>query len=244
MRASVAIGLLVCVLAAGCGGKSSSPATTSPPTTGGATRAVDLYYLRGNELVPVRASIRETPAIATASIQKLLEEPPSGLRTAIPPGTMLESVAVSGGRATVRFSTDELTHSAEGQVVYTLTQFPTITSVDGGPFRTPASRSGYADLTPKAAIYVAEPERDSSVSSPIHASGTADVFEGTLAVDVWSNGKRLRTQTIQATSGTGTRGTWSARIDVPAGPAKLFFYEPSAENGAPLHATTVSLTVR
>jgi hypothetical protein len=242
MRASVAIGMIFCIGAAGCGGKSSSPPTTRPTTTtGGAARTVDLYYLRGNALVPVKASIPETPAIATASVQKLLEEPPSGLHTAIPPGTMLESIAVSGGRATVRFSSTEMTHSAEGQIVYTLTQFPTITSVDGGPFETPASRSDYADLTPQAPIFVAEPQRDSSVSSPIHASGTADVFEGTLAVDVWSNGKRLRTQSIQATSGTGTRGTWSASIQVPAGPAKLVFYEPSAENGAPLHATTVEL---
>jgi hypothetical protein len=144
----------------------------------------------------------------------------------------------------VRFSTDRLGHAAEGQIVYTLTQFPTVTSVDGGPFTAPASRADFADLTPQAAIFVAEPQRDSFASSPIRAKGTADVFEGTLAVDVWSNGKRLRTQTIQATSGTGTRGTWSATIAVPPGPAKLFFYEPSAENGQPLHATTVMLTVR
>jgi hypothetical protein len=244
MRASVTIGVILCTLAAGCGGKSSSPTTTgAPATTGGATRTVDLYYLRGNALVAVKSTITETPAIATATLQKLLQEPPSGLRSAIPSGTTLESVAVSGGRATVRFSTSEMTHSAEGQIVYTLTQFPTIRSVDGGPFETPAGRAAYNDLTPVAPIFVAEPERDSSVSSPVHASGTADVFEGTLAVDVWSDGKRLRTQTIQATSGTGTRGTWSARIEVPSGSAKLVFYEPSAENGAHLHSTTVELSV-
>ena len=243
MRARVAIGVILGILAAGCGGKSSSPTTTSATTAGGTTHTVDVYYLRGNALVPVKATIAETPAIATATIQKLLQEPPAGLRTAIPPGTMLESIAVSGGRATVRFTTDRMTHSAEGQIVYTLSQFPTITSVDGGPFQNPARRADYNDLTPEAPIFVAEPQRDSSVSSPLHASGTADVFEGTLAVDVWSNGKRLRTESIQATSGTGTRGTWSARIEVPAGTAKLVFYEPSAENGSPLHATTVELSV-
>jgi hypothetical protein len=244
MRARVAIGVILCTLAAGCGGKSSSPTTTSAPgTTSGPTRKVDVYYLRGNALVPVKATIAETPAIATATIEKLLQEPPRGLRTAIPPGTTLESIAVSSGRATVRFSTDQMTHTAEGQIVYTLSQFPTITSVDGGPFQTPARRADYNDLTPEAPIFVAAPQRDSSVSSPLHASGTADVFEGTLAVDVWSNGKRLRTESIQATSGTGTRGTWSARIAVPAGPTKLVFYEPSAENGSHLHATTVELNV-
>jgi hypothetical protein len=85
------------------------------------------------------ATIAETPAIATSTIQKLLEEPPSGLRTAIPAGDTLESIAVSGGRATVRFSTDQLTHTAEGQnCVHADTIFRRITSVDGGPFATPA----------------------------------------------------------------------------------------------------------
>jgi hypothetical protein len=203
-----------------------------------------VYYLRGNALVPVHVSVAETPAIATASLQKLLSGAPDGYSTAIPPGTALESVAVSGGHATVRFSTDQLTHSAEGQIVYTLTQFPSVTAVDGGPFAAPASRADFADLTSDAAIFVAEPERDATVSSPVRAAGTADVFEGTLAVDVWSGGKRLRTQTIQASAGTGTRGSWSAAITLPPGPAKLVFYEPSAENGQPLHETTVLLTVR
>ena len=200
--------------------------------------------MRGNALTPVSVSVPETTAIATAALQKLLVAPPHGFTTAIPPGTQLQSVAVSGGGATVRFSTDRLTHSAEGQIVYTLTQFPTIGSVDGGPFAVPASRADFADLTPQAAIFVADPLRDSTISSPVHASGTADVFEGTLAVDVWSGGKRVRTQTIQASSGTGTRGTWSATVAVPPGPTKLVFYEPSAENGQPLHATTVLVTVR
>ena len=244
MRARLTIALLICTLAAGCGGSSGPNGGTTPETTtGGATHAVDVYFLHGNALVPVRVSVAETAAIATAALQKLFATSPEGYRTAIPPGTMLESVAVSGGRATVRLSTDRLTHSAEGQIVYTLTQFPTITTVDGGPFASPAARTDFSDLTSEAAIFVTEPQRDATVSSPIRASGTADVFEGTMAVDVWSGGRRLRTQTIQASSGTGTRGTWSATIAVPSGPAKLVFYEPSAENGQPLHATTVFLTV-
>jgi Immunoglobulin-like domain of bacterial spore germination/Sporulation and spore germination len=245
IRARAAAAVLLCTLVAGCGGTSQPAGTTSAQTTtGAATRAVEVYYLRGNALVPVHVSITETPAIATASLQKLLSGAPEGYRTAIPSGTALESVAVSGGHATVRLSTDQLTHSAQGQIVYTLTQFPSITELDGGPFTTPASRADFADLTPNAAIFVAEPERDATVSSPVRVSGTADVFEGTLAVDVWSSGKDLRTETIQASSGTGTRGSWSKAIDLPPGPAKLVFYEPSAENGQPLHATTLLLTVR
>jgi len=242
MRARTIVFLLLCALLAGCGAKKH--ATSTPSTTAPNTRALQVYFLHGNELTPVTVSVSDTPAIATAALQKLLAGPSGGSSTAIPAGTQLESIAVSGGRATVRFSSNRLTHSAEGQIVYTLTQFPTITSVDGGPFGVPANRADFADLTARSAIFVAEPQRDSTTPSPVHASGTADVFEGTLAVDVWSNGRRIRTQTIQATSGTGTRGTWKATIAVPPGPAKLDFYEPSAENGQHLHATTVALTVR
>jgi hypothetical protein len=242
MRDRAIVFVLLCGVMAGCGATKHAPGTTS--STAPRTRTLQLYFLHGNVLTPVRVSVPDTLAVATAALQKLLAGAPHDAATAIPAGTQLESIAVSGGRATVRFSTDRLSHSAEGQIVYTLTQFPTVTSVDGGPFTVPASRADFADLTPHAAIFVAEPRRDSTTASPVHASGTADVFEGTLAVDVWSNGRRLRTQTIQATSGTGTRGSWSARIAVPTGPAKLVFYEPSAENGQPLHATTVALTVR
>jgi hypothetical protein len=70
------------------------------------------------------------------------------------------------------------------------------------------------------------------------------VFEGTFAVDVWSDGRLLRTQPISASSGTGTRGTWAATIELPPGPAKLVFYEPSAENGSHLHETIVPVDVR
>jgi len=215
IRAWATAALLLCAFLAGCGGTSQPSGTTTAETTTGATRSVEIYYLRGNALVPVRVSIAATLAIATASLQKLLSGPPDGYRTAIPSGTALESVAVSGGHATVQLSTGQLTRSAQGQIAYTLTQFPSITAVDGGPFTTPASRADFADLTPNAAIFVAEPERDSTIASPVQVSGTADVFEGTLAVDVWSGGKRLRTQTIQASSGTGTRGSWSASIRTP-----------------------------
>src|SRR5262249_3393076 len=162
-RARAAIGLLVCTLVAGCGGK-SGPGTTRPRTTQPPARSVDVYFLRGNALAPVRMPIPRTPAVPTAALQKLLTAPPSGYRSAIPAGTMLQSVAVAGGHATVRFSTDRLTHVAEGQIVYTLTQFPTVTAVDGGPFAAPAARADFADLTPRAAIFVAEPERDGAVS--------------------------------------------------------------------------------
>ena len=236
MRGRIAFVVLVAVLLTGCGSKNTAPTTTG--TTSGPQVALKVYFYRGNALVPVTVHVPETQAVASAAIGALLAGPPAGYQTAIPAGVRLESVAVASGVATAHFSSSVSSHTAQGQIVYTLTQFPTITSVDG------STRADFADLTPDAAIFVAEPKRDSTVSSPVHASGTADVFEATFVAEIWSGGKLLRTQTIQATSGTGTRGTWSVTFDLPPGPARLVFYEPSAENGSHLHTAEVDLTVR
>jgi Immunoglobulin-like domain of bacterial spore germination/Sporulation and spore germination len=238
MRAQVAfvVAVAAAALLTGCGSKNTAPTTTGTST--GPQVALKVYFYRGNALVPVTVRLPKTQAVASAAIDALLAGPPVGYQTAIPAGVRLESVAVASGDASAHFSSSVSSHTAQGQVVYTLTQFPTITSVDG------STRDGFADLSPDAAIFVAEPKRDSTVSSPVHASGTADVFEATFVAEIWSGGKLLRTQTLTASSGTGTRGTWSATFDLPPGPARLVFYEPSAENGSHLHTAEVDLTVK
>src|SRR5262249_9166021 len=238
MGARALILLASCVALTGCGGKGPSGTTTVTTSTNTGEMALKVYFLRDNALTPVTVDVPKTEAVATAAVGALLAGPPAGFETAIPSGAALESIAISNGVATARIKPASMSRTARGQLVYTLTQFPTISSVDG------ATRADFADLTPESAIFVEHPTRDATVTSPVHANGTADVFEGTLAVDVWSGGKRLRTQTIQASSGTGTRGNWSATIKLPSGPARLVFYEPSAENGRPLHSTEVDLTVR
>ncbi len=237
MRGRLLFVVAAATLLTGCGSKNATPPTTTTGATGQQV-ALKVYFYRGNALVPVTMHVPETQGVASAALTALVAGAPSGYRSALPAGLRIESVAIAGGVATAHFSSSVPSYEARGQVVYTLTQFPTIRSLDG------ETRDDFADLTPDAAIFVAAPLRDSTVSSPVQLSGTADVFEGTLAVDVWSGGNLLRTQTIQATSGTGTRGTWSATIDLPPGPAKLEFYEPSAENGSHLHGTEVELVVR
>ena len=232
------ITLVLCaVLLAGCGDKKGAQTTTAV-TTAPVTQLTVYYYNYKNALVPVTVPVAHTEAVATAALTALISGAPHGYRSALTGDISLKSVAISNGVASVRLAGGTLSHAAMGQVVYTLTRFPTITSVDG------QTRGDYADLTPNAAIFIAEPLRDSEVPSPVHASGTADVFEATLAVDVWSGGKKLRTETLTATAGTGTRGDWSATFDLPPGPAKLVFYEPSAEDGHPLHQAELDLTVK
>ena len=108
----------------------------------------------------------------------------------------------------------------------------------------PATDADYDDLTAEAPIFVRTPTRDSTVSSPVHAAGTANVFEATIHVEIWSADKLVETKLITATSGSGTRGTWEATLPLPSGDVRLVFFEPSAEDGSHLHPTEVLLHVR
>ena len=94
-----------------------------------------------------------------------------------------------------------------------------------------------------AAIFVASPARDSTVSNPVTFSGTADVFEGSFVLEVWSGGNRVSQQPITASAGTGTRGSFSEKLSLPAGDVKLVVYEPSAADGSPLHETQLYVHV-
>lgn len=82
-----------------------------------------------------------------------------------------------------------------------------------------------------------------NVTSPVRLSGTADVFEAVFFCDVtYNNGAVISTHRIEATAGTGTRGTWKLALDLPPGKAILVFYEVSAKDGA--HVNEVHVPIR
>jgi hypothetical protein len=254
------------LLLAGCGGDAgtTSAGTTTAPgpaTTGRETTSLQAFFYRDAALVPVTVDVPRTEAVARAALERLLEGPPAGYETALPAGVRLVGVSISDGIATAVFS-DALgrpTRTAQGQIVATLAGFPSVRSVrvevegrgpvgladgSGGVLDRPATADDYVDLTAEAPIFVAAPARDSTVSGPVRASGTADVFEATFQVEVWSGKRLVRTEVITATSGTGTRGTWEKTLELPSGPARLLFFEASAEDGSHLHETEVLLNVR
>jgi hypothetical protein len=258
--------LAVALVLAGCGGgsESSSTGAASGPApaqaTTGASSETTAFFYRDGALVPVALDAPETEAVARAALERLLAGPPSGYETAIPEGVRLEGVTIANGLAHATFS-GELGapgRTAQGQIVATLTRFPTVESAElavegrgavplqgntGATLGRPATSEDYADLRPDAPIFVRNPARDSTVTSPVKASGTANVFEATFQVEIWSGNHRLRTETITASAGSGTRGAWAATLTLPPGPAKLVFFEPSAEDGRPLHQTVVNLNV-
>jgi hypothetical protein len=228
------------VLAREHGGNPGSTTTT-------AKTAVRAYFFRGAGLVPVSKVVPATPAIGTAAVDALLAGPPGGYETEIPPGTRLLSLAIANGTATATLSPAfaSARRTARAQLVYTLTQFPTVRRVVllARAGRRSATRADYTDLTPSAPIFMAAPGRDSTVASPVRASGTAVVFEATLVMDVRSAGKLVTRKTITASRGGPYRGTWSTSVELPPGDYDLVFYEPSAEDGRPLHSTTVPVSV-
>jgi hypothetical protein len=264
------LGILALTAAAltGCGGGGSdTPSTTASTATAETTStkadaiAVQTFFFRDGALVPVTAFVPPTKAPARAALDQLLAGPQhDGYETAIPRGVELEDVAIENGIATASLSAKlgSPTRSAQGQIVSTLSQFPTVRAVrievDGKPvalqdgsgddLTAPATNADYTDLTPGALIFVRTPERDSTVTSPVDLEGTATVFEATLRLEIWRGGKLVGTKTITASNGAPEQGTWSQRLTLPKGDVRLLLYEPSAEDGSHLHETEVLLHVQ
>jgi hypothetical protein len=246
---------------------SASPAT-SPSATPDARTVVSAYFLRGQFVGTAHRSVGETDAPAEAALRELLvgptaEERAAGLHTQIPAGTRLLGLAIRDGLATVDLS-GEFAAGVDpredrgrlAQVVYTLTRFPAVTGVrfriDGSPlvFRNgegaaqtrPQTRGSFEDVTP--AIFVEQPAVGDAVSSPLVVSGTANTFEAQLMIRVRdANGASLVDQSVTATSGSGTRGTFNETLTFTTASTTITLevYEQSAASGLPIHVVKVPL---
>jgi hypothetical protein len=131
-------------------------------------RALEVWFGRGGRLVEALRTHAPTRQVATAAVEALLAGPnraerKAGLRSEIPPGTLLNGIAISNGVARVDLGSDYQSGASSrslqlrlAQVVYTLTQFPTVSavrfSVDGQPVLDQAvTRATYKPLAPVAA---------------------------------------------------------------------------------------------
>ena len=177
------------------------------------------------------------PRVGTAALEALLAGPDSfeedyGLRTAIPDGTQLLGLEIEDGIARADLSSEFESGGGSAsmqarlaQVVFTLTQFPTVEgvvfSLDGEPIDVlggegvvidhPLTRRDYADLLP--AILVTSPALNQSVGSPVVIRGSANVFEANVGIEILDqNGNVLADTFTTATCGTGCRGTFRARV--------------------------------
>jgi Immunoglobulin-like domain of bacterial spore germination/Sporulation and spore germination len=260
MRALIPLGLVL-VVVAGCG-KSSSHRAAPPATTGSIatttttattttpprvpTTVVRVYFLRDGKVAPVAREVPQTQAVAFASLEELFAGPTAvdradGLATSVPADASPGAVTLVNGVA--RVDIPQLPRAGLAQVVYTLTQFPTVRGVRTGRSigdTKPLTRADFEDVTP--AILVESPLPHEPVTSPLHVSGTANTFEATFDVRLLdSAGRQLVQKVVTATSGSGMRGTYDVALTFPdtAIPRWLEAYEPSAENGRPLHKVRI-----
>jgi hypothetical protein len=233
------------------------PATSTAATTGSTTTTPStstqllVYFVREGKMGAATRSVDATPAVAKAALEALLAGPTSkeqadGLGTEIPSGATLESVTIANTHATTKLTAD-LGPLATAQVVFTLTQFPTVRDVvvvtPSGSSQ-PLTRAKLEGVSP--IILVEQPTPGDEVTSPLRVSGTANTFEATLQLELTDvDGKVLAKRFLTATSGTGTRGTFSGTLAFPKQAAGtglvLTAYEDSAENGDRIHVVEIPL---
>src|SRR5204863_8423548 len=263
-------------LLAGCGsdhavslGSPQEPTSASqetPTTTGQATAPLsfDVWFARGEQLVSERRTHARTPRVATAAASALLAGPTSaeraaGVKTAIPAGTRLLGVSINDGVATVDLTSQYQSGGGSpsmqvrlGQVVYTLTQFPTVKSVrfalDGAPVNVfssegivlghPVGRADYRDLalgtaTPAAAELPGNWQSLSRAPVPIDAYLSA-VWTGHEALLYGVTGVARDGNFLKASNGAeaynpATR-TWR-RLPTPPGPRESVGNHPAVWTG-------------
>ena len=250
MRLARAVALLPLVVAlAGCGGSENAAPetqTTTEPTVGQKSE-VRVYWLRDGKVWPVRRDVDTTGGVVNGTVAQLLlgprnrEQNELAAKTAIPGDVTRAEINVDSGVAQVKLSGSALPRAALGQLVYTLTQFSTVDSVQvGGRSYT---RSSFEDVTPL--ILVESPLPFEDVASPVRARGTANTFEATFNYELTDSvGKLLAHHFVTATSGTGMRGTFEFKAPfriASSGPGTLTVFELSAANGKRIHLVEIPL---
>lgn len=248
---------------------SPEPSPTEEPA--GETMSLEVWFAYGAGLFVVHRTVPASPRVGTAALEALLagpteEERAADVFSAVPDGTELRSLTIEGGVATVDLSAAFEAAGGTfgetmrlGQLVYTLTQFPTVEGVvleiegrradvfggHGILLDLPMERRDYADLLPP--ILVEQPEIEQEVSSPVTIAGTADVFEATVSIRILdAEGREIVRTFTTATCGTGCRGDFEERVRFEVGetqPGTIVVYESSAEDGSPIHVVEIPVVL-
>ena len=225
----LALLLALAAVAAGCGGSKSSTPGTVAGTTPAASVVEDqipliVYRPSGTELEAQRVSVPRTQAVARAALKAL--------------GISVDSLSIAEGTATLDLP-EQPTGLALAQLVFTLTEFPTVKQVAIGD-RT-LTRTDLDRYAPP--ILVAEPQPGDAIGSPVRVHGNADTFEATFQIEVVDGGGEVVAhRTVTATSGSGERGSFDVTIpfaDAKPGAGKIVAYESSAENGQRIHIVEI-----
>ena len=252
----------------------TEPATPSPseePSPTNANRSLEVWFTYGEHLFVTERVVASTPAVGRAAMEALLARPSefeanAGVTTALPPELELRDLTIDDGVATVDLSEGfgKGTGSAGeflqvAQIVYTLTQFDTVTGVlfevEGKPLKMtpghgillsgPQTRRDWRDFLPP--ILVTEPQMGERVTSPVTIEGTANVFEATVSMRlVDAEGKRLARSFTTATCGTGCRGTYEHQLTFEVDREQhgvIEVWQASAEDGSKMDVVKIAVTL-
>ena len=242
--------------------------TTTSTSVAQDTTILRVYFSRDEKMCAASREVPKTKEVGAAAVKALLEGPTteekaSGTVSTIPEGTTFLGLTIANGIATVDLSKEYASGGGSlsmamrlAEVVFTLTQFDTITGVnfklDGVPVEVfggegivldhPVNRSDYEDLSP--AILVESPTLGQTVSSPLHIYGTANVFEAVFKIKVVVGDQTLAEKTVTASSGTGTRGTFDVTIPYrldQADTGSIIVYSESAKDGSQINVVETPL---
>lgn len=247
-----------------------SPPVTAGPLPAPSTPAVELVaYFNYKE--KMQAAPRTAPsgskAVLRAALEALLAGPSAseksgGLSSTIPAGTKLRGVDLAANVAVIDLSREfesgggtlSMTNRL-AQVVFTATQFPGVDAVsfkiegtridvlggEGIIIDRPQTRKDFEGASPP--ILVERPGWRGTLRTGTVIRGTANVFEAVFRLELRdSSGKMIMKRSVQATSGTGTRGTWKVTAALggsKAGIGTLSVFADSPKDGAPIDRVTV-----
>jgi germination protein M len=247
----------------------ASPGAPGEPSEEAAeTTTYEVWFALGDKLFVARRTQEATRRVGTAALEALLagpsqDEAGASVTTAIPEDTQLLGLSVEDRVATVDLSSEFESGGGSlsmflrlGQVVYTLTQFPTVDRVrfhlDGEPVDVfsgegivlddPVTRKDYEDLLP--IILVERPLVGERVASPLEIEGSANVFEANVTVRVLdARGRELARTFTTATCGTGCRGDFSVAVPFTVGSEQrgmLVVSDDDADgDGSPQHEVRI-----
>jgi hypothetical protein len=223
---------MLCAALTGCGGSSDSTSmgttttatVASTTTTSPAPVSVTVFRVQNGDLVAEVEHVDGTRAVAAASLAAL------GLTA---------PVSIADGTATVE--RDDATPTEVAEIVYTLTQYPSIRRVDVAG-RTGLTRSDIAEFVPP--ILIERPAAGATTGELIAVSGSASVFEATVMLELRQKGKVVQKKVVTAAEGAPGRGPFSGTLLAPAaGRYVVAAYSPSAVDGSPQHEQDVPVRV-
>lgn len=250
--------------------------TTTTVTTNGAssgeTMTVRVYFARDEKICAATRVVPKSTSVGAAAMRALLEGPTAaekegGMVSTIPAATTFLGLDINNGIATVDLSKEYGSGGGSlsmmmrlAEVVFTLTQLPTVEGVEfkldgkaidvlGGEgiiIDHPMDRGEYEDMSP--AILVESPTLGETVASPMHITGTANVFEAVFRINVvnW-DGLIIADKVVMASSGTGTRGTFDVTIPFTvdkSGIGGLIVFAGSPKDGSQIDVVEIPLQLK